>query len=436
MDFVLGVLAKFFGHSLGLPPQYKFVKRLGKGTEGDVWMCTDEQRNCMVAVKLVPRGPPAWRLAMVAREGRMLARLGAGHINIVRPLEIVLTSRHLAFITEYVPGGSLSDYLVRNKMDEDVARYFFKQLLAAIRYCHEQQVVYRDIKPANALITATRPPFLKLCDFGLAHTWAGKEEPVFETLAGTPGYMCPEILEGFFAPDKSVSRPYDGVKADVYSAGVMLVVMLLHTMPWHYDTYAARLPPLEAMRKLYTLENVEGVHWRDATSKAARLSEPLAALLDTMLEPDTLKRASLEDVCSSQWVNLPLPPKLQAALDVLQEQQALRETAVCEGTDRGLPQDEVTRRLEAFEAMAKAAETVGKGLKLEQRLRLAQPSMRQQQQQVQQQQQQREEQQQQAQQQEQAESSSVPAAAAAAAADMQEAPAVAAVQPAVVAAAQ
>lgn len=73
-----------------------------------------------------------------------------------------------------------------------------------------------------------------------AHTWAGKENPTFETLAGTPGYMCPEILEGFVTRDKSVPRPYDGVKADVYSAGVMLVVMLLHTMPWHYDTYAAR----------------------------------------------------------------------------------------------------------------------------------------------------------------------------------------------------
>jgi hypothetical protein len=65
------------------------------------------------------------------------------------------------------------------------------------------------------------------------------------------------------------------------------------------------------MRKLYTLENVEGVHWRDATYKAAKLSEPLAALLDTMLEPDTAKRASLEDVCASQWVNMVLPTKLQ-----------------------------------------------------------------------------------------------------------------------------
>lgn len=72
-----------------------------------------------------------------------------------------------------------------------------------------------------------------------------------------------------------------------------------------------RLPPLDAMRKLYTLERVEGVHWRDATSKAAKLSAPLAALLDSMLEPDVTNRAALQDVQRSQWFHLPLPPKLQ-----------------------------------------------------------------------------------------------------------------------------
>eukprot|EP00879_Flechtneria_rotunda_P014356 GHRR01014996.1.p1 GENE.GHRR01014996.1~~GHRR01014996.1.p1 ORF type:complete len:334 (+),score=99.83 GHRR01014996.1:698-1699(+) len=324
MDFLQSLL-KCFGHSLGLPPQYKFVKRLGKGTEGDVWLCTDTVRNCMVAVKLVPRGPPAWRLNMVGREGRMLARLGSGHINIVRPLEIVLTSRHLAFITEYVPGGSMSDYLAKHSMTEDVARYFFKQLLAAVHYCHQHKVVYRDIKPANALITGTNPPFLKLCDFGLAHSWEDREEPKFETLAGTPGYMSPEIMSGFFSPDKSTT-PYDGTKADVYSMGVLLVVMLLHTMPWHYDTYAARLPPLEAMRQLWQLENVEGIHWRDATSKASKLSEPLAALLDTMLEPDVNKRANVDEVAASKWVNLPLPVKLQVRLLVYVDDSMVSST--------------------------------------------------------------------------------------------------------------
>eukprot|EP00775_Hariotina_reticulata_P004951 gene4951-5192_t len=105
----------------------------------------------------------------------------------------------------------MSDYLSKHKMDEDVARYFFKQLLAALLFCHQQQVVYR-------------------------------EGPLFDTLAGTPGYLAPEIMLNFIHPteSKTSATPYDGIKADVYSAGVMLVVMLLHTMPWHYDTYAAR----------------------------------------------------------------------------------------------------------------------------------------------------------------------------------------------------
>jgi serine/threonine protein kinase len=52
-------------------------------------------------------------------------------------------------------------------MDEDCACYMFKQLLAAIQHCHKQQMAYRDVKPANALLTGKWPPLLKLCDFGL-----------------------------------------------------------------------------------------------------------------------------------------------------------------------------------------------------------------------------------------------------------------------------
>ena len=59
----------------------------------------------MVAVKLIPRGAPAWKLDMAKREFSILAQLGPGHVNVVRPLEIVLTSKFLALITEFVPGG-------------------------------------------------------------------------------------------------------------------------------------------------------------------------------------------------------------------------------------------------------------------------------------------------------------------------------------------
>jgi serine/threonine protein kinase len=70
----------------------------------------------------------------------MMARLGNGHTNIVRPLEVVLTGRFVAFVIEYVRGGSVSDFLKRSKMDEDLACYLFRQLLDAIAYCHKHKV--------------------------------------------------------------------------------------------------------------------------------------------------------------------------------------------------------------------------------------------------------------------------------------------------------
>lgn len=70
----------------------------------------------------------------------MMARLGYGHINIVRPIEVVLTGRYVAFINEYVQGGSVSDFLKKSKMDEDLARYLFRQLLEAIGFCHAHKV--------------------------------------------------------------------------------------------------------------------------------------------------------------------------------------------------------------------------------------------------------------------------------------------------------
>jgi serine/threonine protein kinase len=76
-----------------------------QGAEGEVWLGVDEETQSMVALKFIPRGAPAWKLDMARREFSMLAQLGAGHLNIVRALEVVLTSKHLVLITEYVPGA-------------------------------------------------------------------------------------------------------------------------------------------------------------------------------------------------------------------------------------------------------------------------------------------------------------------------------------------
>jgi len=70
----------------------------------------------------------------------MMTRLGNGHVNIVRPIEVVLTGRFVAFVNEYVRGGSVSDFLYKSKMDEELACFLFRQLLDAIAYCHQHKV--------------------------------------------------------------------------------------------------------------------------------------------------------------------------------------------------------------------------------------------------------------------------------------------------------
>ncbi|KAI8463878.1 MAG: kinase-like domain-containing protein [Monoraphidium minutum] len=372
MDSLSNVL-RFFGHSLGMPSNYSFVKRLGKGTQGDVWLAVDSETNTLVAVKLVPRGPPAWRLTMIGREARMMARLGAGHVNIVKPLEVVLTGRYVAFVNEYVRGGSVSDFLKKSRMDEDLACFLFRQLLHAIAYCHAHKargcVAYRDVKPANCMLTGPAwPPVLKLADFGLSETWEGREEPMFETLAGTPGYMPPEIMGGFFSA--SAAPNYDGTRADIYSAGVMLCVLMLRHMPWEYDRYAARLPPLEAMRRLWRLEGVEGVRWRDATSKAERLSEGLKDLLDRMLDADDAARPTLDQVQAHPWVTRQLSPAYESVLTALREIQARNEAS-----SEPASEAEVAGRLSEVEDLVKRAATppagATSGFKCHMRVRLA-----------------------------------------------------------------
>jgi serine/threonine protein kinase len=97
-------LLRVLGHSLGLPDNYGLIKCIGKGAEGEVWQAADLSGSRMVAIKLVGRGCPQWQLDMVRREAAMLSRLGYGHVNIVRPLEMLLTTKHFAVVMELVAG--------------------------------------------------------------------------------------------------------------------------------------------------------------------------------------------------------------------------------------------------------------------------------------------------------------------------------------------
>ena len=121
---------------------------------------------------------------------------------------------------EYASGGNLLTYLIENEMNEEMARYYFKQILESVKKCHAHNVLHRDLKLDNLLLTADRKT-VKLCDFGISRLM--KDAEVVIGKCGTPAYMAPEIL---------LDQGYSGLKADIWSLGVIFFALVTNNVPF------------------------------------------------------------------------------------------------------------------------------------------------------------------------------------------------------------
>jgi serine/threonine protein kinase len=140
---------------------------------------------------------------------------------------------------ENVDGGELFQYLsTHGALHEEEAVYIFRQLVEALAYCHRLSIFHRDLKPENILLDK-RTFTVKLIDFGMAAYQPTGDK--LKTPCGSPHYAAPELLQG---------QPYDGSKADVWSLGVVLYLMLVGDLPFNFG------PDDEEhlkLRKLYNL---------------------------------------------------------------------------------------------------------------------------------------------------------------------------------------
>lgn len=149
----------------------------------------------------------------------------------------------LLMVMEYVEGGEVvsEEQLSTSSgkgFSEDIARRHFRDLVKGLDYLHYQNVIHRDIKPENLLLTEHGS--VKLSDFGTAcHTPDGNDT-MFDT-CGTRAFFAPEMCNG-------EGSPYEGKKADIYAAGVVLYVLLFFRLPFESDN------PGELFEKIRTEE--------------------------------------------------------------------------------------------------------------------------------------------------------------------------------------
>lgn len=202
--------------------RYIHQEKLGAGAMGEVWLAEDTLLDRPVALKYLSASDLAIHKEFFLAEARALARLQHPHITLIYDA-VFDEERHTFYLVmEYVAGESLDKLINRwsKPLPLELILSFTLEILDALQYAHDRDVVHRDIKPENVII---HQESVKLTDFGVAGLISAMQEGS-SLMVGTPGYMAPEQVRG---------RPVDG-RADLYALGTMLFEMVTGRLPFEY----------------------------------------------------------------------------------------------------------------------------------------------------------------------------------------------------------
>ncbi|TFK30703.1 CMGC/CDK/CDK5 protein kinase [Coprinopsis marcescibilis] len=194
---------------------YIQLEKLGEGTYATVYKGRSRTTNEIVALKEIHLDAEEGTPSTAIREISLMKELK--HVNIVRLHDVIHTESKLVLIFEFCE-QDLKKYMDqhgdRGALDQHVVRSFMYQLLKGTAFCHENQVLHRDLKPQNLLIN--RKGELKLGDFGLARAF-GVPVNTFSNEVVTLWYRAPDVLLG--------SRTYS-TSIDVWSCGCIFAEMI------------------------------------------------------------------------------------------------------------------------------------------------------------------------------------------------------------------
>ena len=274
---------------------------LGKGTFATVYLGKNAEDQW--AVKRVQKvGSDSGWQKMVVQEVTALRALS--HPHIVRLWRVYEDDMSVCLALDHMKGGDLLTRLQQCQCySEAEARLLFHRLLEAVAYIHSQGYIHRDIKAENILLARCDENCeFKLADFGLA-TLAPNS---LQEKCGSPGYVAPEILR----------RGSYGLKADIFSCGVLLYLLLSGQFPFHGNSADEILAKNRECRISFNAQ-----HWSGISRQGVELVLQLT-------NPNPLQRFSSSQALDHEWftctgIPTPFPERIGAKLHRRQPQQRI-----------------------------------------------------------------------------------------------------------------
>ena len=254
-----------------------FPKQLGSGSFGRVFLVSHNETKKLFALKVIDKRKLLMsygKLDIIYNEINIHSKLD--HENIIKLYNFNEDNENINIIMEYAPNGNLYDLITKEKngFSEYKAFEYFIQVVNAVYYLQNNNIIHRDIKPENILIGEDNK--IKLCDFGWAKELSLENRSTF---CGTVEYMAPEIVG---------SENYDyGV--DIWSLGILLYELLYGHSPFKANNTKNVIINIKLHELTY-----------DDTNK--KVSKSCKDLIQKLLNNNPQKRYKIKDILEHPFV--------------------------------------------------------------------------------------------------------------------------------------
>jgi len=225
-----------------LSERYDNLELIGEGVSARVYKAVDIRTRSVVAIKVLSPHLQTDEISLERFRREIQITRFLGHPQIVSIYDLVTENDQTYLVMEYIEGHNLKEFIKRQApVDIDTVLSIVRQTLDILALCHAKNVIHRDLKPQNIILTADG--LVKLLDFGISRMTTLSDLTHTGTSLGSPEYMAPELF---------AANTYDR-RTDLYALGVITFELLAGELPFKGDSLPVlfnqhRTAPVPALR--------------------------------------------------------------------------------------------------------------------------------------------------------------------------------------------